>query len=423
MIRMVDKDGDGQVSMTEFYEMVTGGKRMPPGLATPGAGPSPGNAGTAAPGMATPGMPPAARTPGASGAPSIQERNARKTALDEFARSNNIKPETIKKAYKRFRATDKDQSGQIDYTEFCEILQVEPSPQAERLFSMFDRDQSGQIDVREFMIGLANFTGASKEERLKFAFTIFDEDGNGVITKQELLKILKANHMATTEQEVLRKAETIMAQADKDGDGVINFDEFVIVSKKVSGCACAGAAAAGALLTIDARAHAVPQHSLPSVHAGLWIVQAVTVRVCARAVCMCVCVCVYASPPVSALCHPIACTFSMHAMQSPPRTPARNFKPAHAVRACFPGCGLHRAATRALPSRQLRGAPFCIPPMARLDTLVQLVNDLQAALDAGGGNGDAALRDGIKVALRREQQHFQDPFAVLRVQDGAATHA
>ena len=32
--------------------------------------------------------------------------------------------------------------------------------------------------------------------------------------------------------EVQRKAETIMAQADKDGDGVVSFDEFVIVSKK-----------------------------------------------------------------------------------------------------------------------------------------------------------------------------------------------
>merc|ERR1719188_716716 len=82
------------------------------------------------------------------------------------------------------------------------------------------------------MIGLANFTGAGKEEKLKFAFMVFDEDGNGVITKQELLKILKANHMASSDKEVIRKAETIMMQADKDGDGVISFDEFVVVSRK-----------------------------------------------------------------------------------------------------------------------------------------------------------------------------------------------
>ena len=47
----------------------------------------------------------------------------------------------------------------IDYTEFCEILQVDPSPQGEKVFQLFDYDKSGQIDVREFMIALSNFTG------------------------------------------------------------------------------------------------------------------------------------------------------------------------------------------------------------------------------------------------------------------------
>ena len=217
MIRMVDKDGDGQVSFDEFYEMVTGGRQPPSGLGSAlRAGASADTAAAA----------------GAAGANAIQQRNARKVALDSFAKENSIKPETIKKAYKRFQATDKDGSGQIDYTEFCEILQVDPSPQCEKVFQLFDTVKSGHIDVREFMIGLSNFTGASKDEKLKFAFMIFDEDGNGNITKQELMKILKANHMASNEAEVARKADTIMSQGDKDGDGVISFDEFVIVSKK-----------------------------------------------------------------------------------------------------------------------------------------------------------------------------------------------
>jgi serine/threonine-protein phosphatase 2B regulatory subunit len=201
----------------EFFGMVTGGRKPPPGL---GGG---GKLGAATDGTSIP--PP-------TGQSVVQARNAKKTALDEFARDNNIKPESVKKAYKRFQATDKDKSGMIDYTEFCEVLQVDPSPQCEKVFQMYDYDKSGQIDVREFMIGLANFTGAGKDDKLKFAFMIFDEEGNGVITKGELTKILKANHMASSEAEVARKADTIMAQADKDGDGVVTFEEFVIVSKK-----------------------------------------------------------------------------------------------------------------------------------------------------------------------------------------------
>jgi serine/threonine-protein phosphatase 2B regulatory subunit len=217
MIRMVDTDGDGQVGFEEFFGMVTGGRKPPPGL---GGG---GKLGAATEGTSI--APP-------TGQSVVQARNAKKTALDEFARDNNIKPESVKKAYKRFQATDKDKSGMIDYTEFCEVLQIDPSPQCEKVFQMYDYDKSGQIDVREFMIALANFTGAGKDDKLKFAFMIFDEEGNGVITKGELTKILKANHMASAEAEVARKADTIMAQADKDGDGVVTFEEFVIVSKK-----------------------------------------------------------------------------------------------------------------------------------------------------------------------------------------------
>lgn len=68
------------------------------------------------------------------------------------------------------------------------MKQIDPSPQCEGVFQLFDADRSGQIDVREFMISLTNFAGTSKDDKLKFAFMIFDEDGNGVITKQEASK-------------------------------------------------------------------------------------------------------------------------------------------------------------------------------------------------------------------------------------------
>lgn len=218
MIRMVDSDGDGQVSWEEFYSMVTGGKKAP--LAVGGEQ----RGGALASKTGAP--------PPPSGASVVQARNNKKAKLEEFARENNLKPESIKKSYKRFQATDKDKSGLVDYTEFCEVLQVDPSPQCEGVFQLYDYDKTGQIDAREFLIAVSNYTGAGKEDKLKFAFMAFDEEGNGVITKAELLKILKANHFASHDAEVGRKADTIMAQSDKDGDGVITFDEFVIVSKK-----------------------------------------------------------------------------------------------------------------------------------------------------------------------------------------------
>lgn len=60
------------------------------------------------------------------------------------------------------------------------------------------------IQVRLLLLLLLfhKIIGAGKEDKLKFAFMSFDSEGNGVITKAELLKILKANHMASADVEV-----------------------------------------------------------------------------------------------------------------------------------------------------------------------------------------------------------------------------
>ena len=62
-------------------------------------------------------------------------------------------------------------------------------------------------------MAVSNYTGASKDDKLKFAFMVFDDEGNGVITRAELLKMLKANHMAMNDSEVSRKADTIMVNS------------------------------------------------------------------------------------------------------------------------------------------------------------------------------------------------------------------
>jgi len=60
----------------------------------------------------------------------------------------------------------------------------------------------------------------------------YDEDNNGFITEDELISVLRANHMAADDQQVVRKAKTIMRQADNNGDGRISPEEFVEIAKK-----------------------------------------------------------------------------------------------------------------------------------------------------------------------------------------------
>ena len=50
-------------------------------------------------------------------------------------------------------------------------------------------------------------------------------DGNGVITRSELKMVMKNLGENLTEQDL----NEMMLEADKNGDGVVDFDEFVEV--------------------------------------------------------------------------------------------------------------------------------------------------------------------------------------------------
>ncbi len=61
------------------------------------------------------------------------------------------------------------------------------------------------------------------EEELKEAFLVFDKDGNGVISATELKSVMANLGECPTDAEI---AEMIK-EADADGDGQINFKEFL----------------------------------------------------------------------------------------------------------------------------------------------------------------------------------------------------
>ena len=55
------------------------------------------------------------------------------------------------------------------------------------------------------------------------AFQIFDTDNNGLISKENLFHIIRTFGETLTDEEI----QEIIAEADVDGDGYINYEEFV----------------------------------------------------------------------------------------------------------------------------------------------------------------------------------------------------
>jgi Ca2+-binding EF-hand superfamily protein len=56
------------------------------------------------------------------------------------------------------------------------------------------------------------------------AFEEYDENGDGMITAEELCRALRRVH--PDEDLTVEKCAEIIAEVDKDGDSVISFDEF-----------------------------------------------------------------------------------------------------------------------------------------------------------------------------------------------------
>ncbi|XP_033239238.1 neuronal calcium sensor 2 isoform X2 [Drosophila pseudoobscura] len=86
----------------------------------------------------------------------------------------------------------------------------------------------------EFLLAIDVTSSGTPEEKLKWAFRMYDVDGNGVIDIQEMTKIVQAiydmlgacssNRPADSAEE---RAKNIFAKMDENNDGQLTQDEFL----------------------------------------------------------------------------------------------------------------------------------------------------------------------------------------------------
>lgn len=123
-----------------------------------------------------------------------------------------------------FRALDLNSDGLLSREELIEgykkiMNAAEAAIEVERILSVVDTNNSGHIDYSEWVTATINRQGLLSKQRLEAAFRMFDKDGNGFISTEELRSVFGQNVSGELWKELIK-------EVDDNGDGQISLKEF-----------------------------------------------------------------------------------------------------------------------------------------------------------------------------------------------------
>ncbi|CAI9181328.1 unnamed protein product [Rangifer tarandus platyrhynchus] len=141
----------------------------------------------------------------------------------------------IREAFDLF---DADGTGTIDVKELkassvaMRALGFEPKKEEiKKMISEIDKEGTGKMNFSDFLTVMTQKMSEkdTKEEILK-AFKLFDDDETGKISFKNLKRVAKELGENLSDEEL----QEMIDEADRDGDGEVNEQEFLRIMKKTS---------------------------------------------------------------------------------------------------------------------------------------------------------------------------------------------
>ena len=156
-----------------------------------------------------------------------------KEAVAIYITSQIASHSELKEVSKIFNDLDKDGNGKItreeliqEYSKSLNFSQT--SLVVDNIIQEIDQDGDGCIDYTEFLISCRKELKNLMNGNLKKAFQLFDIDGNGIITADEIKTVLANGKVGN--DDVWKE---IVMEADDNGDGVIDLNEFIKFMGKI----------------------------------------------------------------------------------------------------------------------------------------------------------------------------------------------
>jgi Ca2+-binding EF-hand superfamily protein len=154
---------------------------------------------------------------------------------EKRSNQHDLNPEQKQEIREAFDLFDTDGSGTIDIKELkvaMRALGFEPKKEElKRMYLEVDKSGTGKIDFNEFLELMTKKMSEkdSREEIIK-AFKLFDDDEKGAISFKNLKRVAKELGENLTDEEI----QEMIDEADRDGNGVIDQDEFLRIMKKTN---------------------------------------------------------------------------------------------------------------------------------------------------------------------------------------------